>query len=79
VLDDTWAPGWSVTVDGQPANALEANAVLRGVAVPAGTHAVVWRYRVPGLALGAALSALGLLSALAWAGWLLARRRTRFW
>jgi len=77
VLDDTWAPGWSVTVDGVPAHPLQADAVLRGVVVPAGTHAVVWRYRVPGLALGAALSALGLVVALAWAGLLLARVRRR--
>jgi len=75
VLDDTWAPGWSVTVDGRSARPLEANAVLRGVAVPAGAHAIVWRYRVPGLALGAALSALGLAAALAWAGLLLVRVR----
>ncbi len=77
VLDDTFAPGWSVTVDGLPAHPLQADAVLRGVVVPAGTHAVVWRYRAPGLALGAALSAIGLLAALAWAGLLLVRRRRR--
>ena len=36
VLDDTWAPGWSVQVDGHAAQALQTNAVLRGVVVPAG-------------------------------------------
>lgn len=77
VLDDTWADGWSVTVDGRPAHAQPVDAVLRGVVVPAGTHAVVWRYRVPGLALGAALSGLGLLAALAWAGALVRLRRRR--
>jgi len=79
VLDDTWGPGWSVTVDGRAARPVQANAVLRGVVAPAGTHAIVWRYRVPGLALGAALSALGLAAALAWAGLLLGgvRRRRR--
>jgi len=66
VLGDAWAPGWTVTVDGRAARALQANMVLRGVVVPAGTHAVVWRYRVPGLRLGAALSALGLALLLAW-------------
>ncbi|HEU4702852.1 MAG TPA: YfhO family protein, partial [Conexibacter sp.] len=75
VLDDTWGPGWSVEVDGRPARALQTNAVLRGVVVPAGTHEVRWRYRVPGLRLGALLSAAGLLAALAWAGVLLARSR----
>lgn len=31
---------------------------MRGVSVPAGTHVIVWRYRVPGLRLGAILSGL---------------------
>jgi uncharacterized membrane protein YfhO len=46
-LDDAWAPGWSVTVDGRPARALQADVVMRGVVVPAGEHEIVWRYRVP--------------------------------
>ena len=75
LLDDAWAPGWSVRVDGRPARALQADVVLRGVAVPAGEHRIVWSYRVPGLALGAALSLLALLATLAWAAALLARRR----
>ena len=77
VLDDQWAPGWSVEVDGRPARALQADMVLRGVVVPAGTHEIVWRYRVPGLRLGAALSIAGLLAALAWGGALIVRRRRR--
>ena len=52
VLGDTWAPGWSVQVDGRQAHALPANAVLRGVVVPAGAHEIAWRYRVPGLRSG---------------------------
>ncbi len=75
LLDDAWAPGWSVTVDGRPARALQADMVLRGVVVPAGTHRVVWSYRVPGLRAGAALSLLGLLIAAGWGGWLFVRRR----
>ncbi len=75
LLDDAWAPGWSVTVDGRPARALQADMVLRGVVVPAGAHRVVWSYRVPGLRAGAALSLLGLLIAAGWGGWLLVRRR----
>jgi len=75
VLDDAWAPGWSVAVDGRPARALQADVVMRGVVVPAGRHRIVWSYRVPGLQLGAALSALGLLLLLGWAGTLRARRR----
>jgi len=75
VLGDQIAPGWRVAIDGRPARALEADMVLRGVIVPAGRHEVVWSYRVPGLREGAALSGVGLLALLAWAGVLVARPR----
>jgi hypothetical protein len=77
LLDDAWAPGWTVEVDDRPARALQADVVLRGVVVPAGAHRIVWRYRVPGLRAGAALSGLGLLALLAWAVALRARSRRR--
>jgi hypothetical protein len=76
VLNDSLAPGWSVEVDGSPASVVRANDVMRGVAVDAGRHEIVWSYRVPGLRLGAALSALGhLLLLAASAAVLRARRR----
>lgn len=75
VLGDAWAPGWSVSVDGKPARALQTDVVLRGVQVPAGEHEVVWSYRVPGLRAGALLSLLGLLGFAAWGGWIVRRRR----
>jgi Bacterial membrane protein YfhO len=77
VLGDAWAPGWSVRVDGRPARALQADVVLRGVVVPAGSHTIEWSYRVPGLRTGALLSALGLASVLGWAGVLVVRSRRR--
>jgi hypothetical protein len=76
VLDDQLTPGWSVRVDDRPARAVPTDVVLRGVWVPAGNHTIEWRYRVPGLRLGAALSLAGLAIALAW-GTLLWRRRAR--
>jgi hypothetical protein len=45
VLMDTWAAGWSVSVDGRPAKPVRVNGVLRGVEVPTGNHAVTWFYR----------------------------------
>ncbi len=45
VYTDTWAPGWQVRIDGQPAQALRVNGAIRGVIVPAGRHTVEWRYR----------------------------------
>jgi hypothetical protein len=77
VLDDTWAPGWTVRVDGAPAPALRTDVVLRGVVVPAGRHQIVWSYTVPGLRRGAELSLLGLLAVLGWGGRLIVRARRR--
>jgi hypothetical protein len=78
VLSDQGAPGWRVAVDGHPTRPVRADVIMRGVVVPAGEHEIVWRYRVPGLRAGAALSGVGLLAVLAWAGLLVgasARRR----
>ncbi|HEU4701953.1 MAG TPA: hypothetical protein VFS37_05665 [Conexibacter sp.] len=65
VLADQLLDGWSVRVDGRPARPLRVNAVLRGVAVDAGTHTIEWRYRVPGLRAGVALSSAAALLLLA--------------
>ncbi|MBS1871135.1 MAG: hypothetical protein JSS99_15905 [Actinobacteria bacterium] len=65
VLGDQLLDGWSVEVDGQPATPLRVDAVLRGVVVDPGNHEIVWRYRVPGLRAGVALSALSLALLLA--------------
>ena len=61
VVSETWYPGWSVTVDGKPAPLLRADHALRGVALPAGHHAVEMRFRSRPTQLGLALAALGLL------------------
>lgn len=75
VLDDTLEQGWSVEVDGRSAPVVRADSVLRGVAVNAGTHTIVWRYAVPGLRLGLLLSAVGVLVLLAGFALLLRERR----
>ncbi len=75
LLRDAWDPGWSATVDGQPAPVLVADVHFRGVALEAGSHTVVFRYRAPGWRLGCGLAALGVLI------WLLlaALASTRAW
>jgi uncharacterized membrane protein YfhO len=39
--------GWSVTVDGQAAEAVRVDYILRGMQLPAGEHAVEWSFRAP--------------------------------
>jgi hypothetical protein len=79
VLNDALMDGWSVRVDGRTAPALRVNGVMRGVAVPAGSHEIVWSYAVPGLRLGGLLSLLTLAALIAGVitGRLRARARER--
>jgi len=44
VVGEVYYPDWKATVDGQPAEVLKANHVLRAVALTAGKHEVVFKY-----------------------------------
>ncbi len=67
VLADTFDPGWTATVDGQPAAILPAYVMFRAVKVPGDKHRVVFEYQPAGFTAGAVLTALGLaLAALLW-------------
>ncbi|MCB0024853.1 MAG: YfhO family protein, partial [Caldilinea sp.] len=79
VLSDSFYPSWSATVDGAPAPIYAANALFRGVVVPAGSHEVIFEFAPAGWAAGLWLAALGgllLLLALSAALWLRRTRRT---
>ena len=65
VLSDTFYPGWRARVDHQPAAIYEVNGAMRGVAVARGVHTVTMRYRPVSVYLGAGLTLLGVLGALA--------------
>ena len=60
VLADAWSSGWTVEVDGQPADVLQANHAIRAVLVPQGTHRIVWSYRPKMVWWGIAFSLLAM-------------------
>jgi len=57
VLTDVWFPGWSCLIDGQPAPIRRADYLFRAVEVPAGDHAVVFRFEPASYRLGQKISA----------------------
>lgn len=67
MLSEIWDPGWSATVNGQPAPVLEVNHMFRAVPVPAGESTVVLRYDapwlIPSLAVSLATVGVGIVAA----------------
>jgi hypothetical protein len=62
VVADTWMPGWSARVDGQPASILRGNHAQRVISLKQpGRHSVSLRYRPPGLAAGCVISACAVV------------------
>jgi hypothetical protein len=61
VLADSWFPGWTATIDGIPTTILRADYAFRAVAVPAGRHEVRFVYAPRSVAIGLALSLVGLV------------------
>jgi hypothetical protein len=56
VLADLHYPGWSLAIDGQPAPILRANRLMRGAAVDAGIHRLVYTYDPLSFRLGGVIS-----------------------
>ncbi len=44
VLSEVWYPGWRATVNGEPAEVVQADGALRAVAIPAGVSTVSLRF-----------------------------------
>ena len=60
LLNDKYDPNWRVTVDGQPAELLRCNFLMRGVPVPPGQHTVEFDFRLPSRPLYVTLAAIGI-------------------
>jgi len=60
VLSDTYYPGWIATVDSREVPILKVNLAHRGVALPPGTHRVVFAYRSPTVRRGMMLTGVGV-------------------
>jgi hypothetical protein len=73
VLADVNYPGWELTIDGQRTEILRVNRMMRGAAVAAGSHRLVYTYFPRSFRLGITIS-LATLTILALLGcWRLAR------
>jgi hypothetical protein len=61
VLTDLDYPGWQVEIDGQPAVSVVVEGMLRGVALPPGSHVATWNYRPASFYQGLAISTTALV------------------
>ncbi len=61
VLTELGYPGWEATIDGEPVDADGHAGLSRRVDVPAGKHAIIWRYRPRSFQLGLIISAITAL------------------
>jgi Bacterial membrane protein YfhO len=62
VLSDVHYPGWTATIDGQPATVHRTNFAFRGVSVPGGRHTVTFEYRPASFRYGLTISTTALLA-----------------
>jgi hypothetical protein len=62
LLLDTCFPGWSATVNGEPAPILRADYNFRAVSLPAGRSTVCFSYRPQSLRIGLYLCGVGILA-----------------
>jgi hypothetical protein len=59
VLADAYYPGWTLTIDGLAAPVYRANRMMRGAAVAAGRHTLVYGFRPASFRIGLVVTGLG--------------------
>jgi hypothetical protein len=63
VITDTWMPGWTARVDGEPTPVFQGNLAQRVVPLwRRGRHTIALDYQAPGFTLGCGLTALSFLT-----------------
>jgi hypothetical protein len=75
LLNDKFDPNWRVTVDGQPAELLRCNFIMRGVYLAPGNHTVKFHFSLPSKPLYVTLSAFGVGFVLCGILWVSTRRK----
>jgi hypothetical protein len=63
---DTWYPGWTAQVDGNPASIYPANVAFRAIRVPAGEHEIKISYQPRSFFLGVGLTFLTGFCLIGW-------------
>ena len=66
VTSDIYYPGWEATIDGQPTALYRTDYVLRGIALPAGSHEVRFEYHPQPFYTGTTITILSLLVLILW-------------
>ena len=73
ILADTYYPGWRLTIDGEPAEIIRTNRMMRGAAVGSGSHELVYTYEPGSFRIGCIGTAAGLAALVVLVGWSIAR------
>jgi len=75
VISESFHEGWRPTIDGEPVEALRVYGDYLGCVVPAGEHAVHWRFEPTSFALGSRITKLALAGVALWIAMALALNR----
>ena len=61
LMTEALYPGWQASIDGRPADVVQADILFRGVFVAAGEHEVVFEFRPASYRLGRTISLVGIV------------------